>query len=77
LLGAFSQSSAIFYWNQNQWTFYALPTETLNNRQRSQQHSITLKSLADLCGVFVGFSNISIAVTKAYHANSRVTDNGT
>jgi hypothetical protein len=30
------------------WEFYVLPTETLNQRQRSQ-HSITLASLSKLC----------------------------
>ena len=32
----------------DQWHFYLLPTRVLNERTRSQ-HSITLKSLADLC----------------------------
>ncbi len=54
--------------NLNQWNFFVLPTEVLNERQRSQ-HSIALKSLEKLCSGTVSFSEIKAAVNEAYQIN--------
>jgi len=47
-----------------QWEFFVLPTEVLNQRQRSQ-HSITLKSLETLSGGSVNYFGLKGAVTAA------------
>ncbi|HEV3455561.1 MAG TPA: hypothetical protein VHG32_03335 [Thermoanaerobaculia bacterium] len=47
-----------------QWTFYVLPTSVLDERTRSQ-HSITLPTLARLCGRAVEFSGLRNAVVEA------------
>jgi len=47
-----------------QWTFFVLPTSVLDDRKRSQ-HSITLPSLAKLCGRAVSFSGLRQAVVEA------------
>jgi len=47
-----------------QWTFFVLPTSVLDVRKRSQ-HSITLPSLAELCGTGVSFSGLREAVIQA------------
>ena len=49
--------------NIDQWQFYVLPTVVLNNRKRSQ-HSITLKSLEQLCSAV------------SYHSLRRVIEAG-
>lgn len=54
--------------NLTQWNFFVLPTEVLNERQRSQ-HSIALKSLEKLCNGMVSFSEIKAAVNEAYQNN--------
>jgi hypothetical protein len=53
--------------NLSQWKFYVLPTEVLNQPERSQ-HSITLPSLVKLCQG-LPYSSIGSAVLNA--ANSR------
>lgn len=54
--------------NLEQWTFYVVPTKSLENRKRSQQ-SITLHSLevekGDLKVQIVGFAKLKEAVQKA------------
>ena len=50
--------------NVNQWHFYVLPTTTLDARTRSQ-HSITLKSLEQLCGGTVHYAELRKAIEKA------------
>lgn len=44
-----------------QWSFFVLPTSILDERTRSQ-HSITLPTLARLCGKAVAFSGLRDAV---------------
>jgi hypothetical protein len=44
--------------NVSQWEFYVVPTTALDERTRSQ-HSITLKSLAELSGGSVGYSQLA------------------
>lgn len=51
--------------NLNQWDFFVLPTETLNQRERSQ-HSITLKSLEALSKGKVGYDDLRKRVIAAY-----------
>lgn len=46
--------------NVDQWQFFVLPTEVLNKRKRSQ-HSITLKSLEQLCSP-VGYHSLKGAI---------------
>lgn len=48
--------------NLDQWRFYLLPTEILNERARSQ-HSITLRSLENLCSA-VPYAELAQAVEK-------------
>jgi hypothetical protein len=50
--------------NINQWQFYVLPTATLDARTRSR-HSITLKSLEQLCGGAVHYAELRHAIEKA------------
>jgi hypothetical protein len=50
--------------NVNQWQFYVLPTTTLDARTRSQ-HSITLKSLEQLCGGTVPYGELRKAIVQA------------
>jgi hypothetical protein len=45
----------------DQWQFYALPTQALNDRQRSQ-HSITLRSLESLAGPPIDFAHLAEVV---------------
>ncbi len=45
----------------SQWEFYVLPTATLDARTRSQ-HSITLKSLQNLCSGAVRYEDLASAV---------------
>jgi hypothetical protein len=52
----------------SQWEFYVLPTATLDQRTRSQ-HSITLKSLMDLHGDPVRYSDLKHAIGKAAEAH--------
>jgi hypothetical protein len=47
--------------NLDQWEFYVVPTSLLDARARSQ-HSITLKSLRQLCPVPVRFSELKSAI---------------
>ena len=47
--------------NLDQWSFYLVPTQKLNERPRSQ-HSITLKSLEALCPEPVTFDGLQQAV---------------
>lgn len=54
-----------------QWTFFVLPTSVLDGRTRSQ-HSITLPTLAGLCGKAVSFSGLRDAVVEA----TRCSENG-
>lgn len=44
--------------NVTQWAFYVLPTTVLNERTRSQ-HSITLKTLENLSGGAVNYSQLA------------------
>lgn len=46
-----------------QWGFFVLPATILNERKRSQ-HSITLKSLRQLCGNAVTFDQLAKAVVN-------------
>ncbi len=62
-LRAHQDKSTIDPLNIDQWRFYAVPTETLNRRTRSQQ-SITLKSLEGLCAS-VRFHELAEAVRQA------------
>jgi len=48
----------------SQWEFYVIPTATLDGRKRSQ-HSITLKSLRDLHGEPVAYSDLRRAIGEA------------
>ncbi|MBI4743796.1 MAG: hypothetical protein HY776_03090 [Actinobacteria bacterium] len=48
--------------NLDQWRFYVLPTEILNKRTRSQ-HSITLRSLQNLCSA-VPYAELGQVVEK-------------
>lgn len=57
---AHQHKSTIDPLNMAQWEFYVLPTEVLNQRQRSQ-HSITLPSLVKLCQA-VAYTSIRSAV---------------
>ncbi|HNT53209.1 MAG TPA: hypothetical protein PKG95_00765 [Anaerolineaceae bacterium] len=50
--------------NIDQWVFYVLPTAVLNERKRSQ-YGITLKSLVELCGRSLTFSQLQAAVETA------------
>ena len=50
--------------NLDQWSFYLVPTQKLNERSRSQ-HSITLKSLEALCPDPVTFIGLKQAVAAA------------
>lgn len=50
--------------NINQWQFYVLPTTTLDARTRSQ-HSITLKSLEQLCDGAVHYAELRKAIEQA------------
>jgi hypothetical protein len=50
--------------NLEQWRFYVLPTKALNERKRSQ-HSITLKSLENLCGRSWHYEELAAAVDLA------------
>jgi hypothetical protein len=52
----------------NQWHFYVLPTTTLNTRTRSQ-HSISLKSLEQLCGGTVHYAELRKAIENAASKN--------
>lgn len=54
-----------------QWQFYVLPTSVLDARQRSQ-HSITLRSVQDLCGSPVGYGELAEAVNRATAVNGQV-----
>ena len=47
--------------NLDQWSFYLVPTQMLNQRTRSQ-HSITLKSLEVLCPKPVLYPELKQAV---------------
>jgi len=47
--------------NLDQWRFYVLPTATLDERTRSQ-HSITLRSLENLCSEAITYAGLSKAV---------------
>lgn len=47
--------------NLDQWRFYVLPTVTLDERTRSQ-HSITLRSLENLCSEAITYAGLSKAV---------------
>lgn len=47
-----------------QWEFYVLPTVRLDERERSQ-HSITLRSLRQLCEKPVDFFGLKLAVERA------------
>lgn len=49
--------------NLSQWKFYALSTQALNDRERSQ-HSITLRSLEALAGPPTDFWHLSDVVKK-------------
>jgi hypothetical protein len=57
----------------DQWEFYVLPTEVLNQRTRSQ-HSITLNTLQGLVAkglaLQVAFDELAMAVKKAAHEAS-------
>lgn len=48
----------------DQWIFYALPTEVLNGRTRSQ-HSITLRTLHEISGGPVAYNNLRVMVLQA------------
>lgn len=48
----------------SQWSFFVLPTSTLDGRTRSQ-HSITLPTLLRLCGRSVDFDGLREAVLDA------------
>ena len=50
--------------NLDQWSFYLVPTQKLNERTRSQ-HSITLKSLEALCADPVSFDGLKEAVAAS------------
>lgn len=50
--------------NLDQWKFYVLPTTTLDGRDASQ-HSITLKTLNQLCGGPVCFHDLPPLVSKS------------
>ena len=54
--------------NLDQWLFYLVPTQKLNERTRSQ-HSITLKSLEALCPEPVPYSGLKGAVAAAEAQN--------
>ena len=54
--------------NLDQWSFYLVPTQKLNERTRSQ-HSITLKSLEALCPEPVPYSGLKGAVAAAEAQN--------
>lgn len=60
----------------NQWQFYVLPTEVLNQRQRSQ-YSITLKSLESLAGKALSFLALKDAVQEAAQVNVRMRTEST
>jgi hypothetical protein len=57
--------------NLAQWQFWAVPTEHLDGRLRSQ-HSITLKSLRKLAGDPVDFAGLPAAVQRAARRSSGV-----
>lgn len=50
--------------NVRQWTFYVLPTRSLDARTRSQ-HSITLRSLQGLCPEPTSFEGLAKAINDA------------
>ncbi len=50
--------------NLDQWQFWAVSTRDLDERSRSQ-HSITLRSLRNLAGDPVDFSNLTAAIEQA------------
>ncbi len=50
--------------NVDQWQFFVLPTTVLDARTRSQ-HSITLRSLANLAGQAVSYDELRDAVRRA------------
>ncbi len=54
--------------NLDQWEFYVLPCNALNDRKRSQ-HSIMLKALRELSGGPVAFLQLKTAVEAAAKAN--------
>ena len=56
----------------DQWTFFVLPTLVLDQRTRSQ-HSITLPTLANLCGGSVTYDGLQAAVVKAGAERDRPT----
>jgi hypothetical protein len=49
--------------NLSQWSFYVLPTATLDARTRSQ-HSITLKTLKSISGAPVGYQGLGALVAQ-------------
>ena len=58
--------------DMNQWIFFVLPTEVLNQRERSQ-HSITLRSLEKLCAGAVNFHKLKQAVMDVYRGKRSVS----
>lgn len=66
---AHREKSSINPLDLSQWEFYVLPTARLNGRTRSQ-HSITLKSLQQLCQRPLLFAHLSDAVQLAARQNS-------
>jgi hypothetical protein len=61
---AHQDKSSIDPLNLAQWTFYVLPTASLNSRKRSQ-HSVTLKSLSALCPGPITFVQLREAIERA------------
>ncbi|MHB1324928.1 MAG: hypothetical protein ACYDGS_02975 [Thermoleophilia bacterium] len=59
----------------SQWEFYVVPTATLDHRERSQ-HSITLKSLRDLHGKPVGYSDLQRAIGDAAAEHDAAVESG-
>ncbi|MBL9189804.1 MAG: hypothetical protein JNK23_20150 [Opitutaceae bacterium] len=53
--------------NLDQWKFYTLPTRVLDERERSQ-HSITLKSLEQLSGGRLEYSQLAASVEQIARA---------
>lgn len=49
--------------NLDQWRFYVLPTSVLDTRNRSQ-HSITLKTLTELCSESVRYDQLKGTIIK-------------